>query len=71
MVEDALASNGPHIRHLHALDLRFILGAKQSDHTFLFDWVAASERTTEASFSDEKGFRHRFRYLNVTSTASR
>jgi hypothetical protein len=31
----------------------------------LFDWVAASEQTAEASFSDEKGFRHRFRYLNV------
>ena len=41
-----------------------MLGAKQSDHTFLFDWVAASERTAEASFSDAKGFRHRFRYLN-------
>ena len=26
VVEDALASNGPHIRHLHALNLRFILG---------------------------------------------
>lgn len=64
VVEDALASNGPHIRHLQALDLRFILGAKQSDHAFLFDWVAASEHTTEASFSEENGFRHRFRYLN-------
>jgi hypothetical protein len=65
VVEEALAANGPHIRHLQALDLPFILGAKQSDHTFLFDWVAASEQTAEASFSDEKGFRHRFRYLNV------
>ena len=37
VVEDALASNAPHIRHRQALDLRFILGAKQSDHTFLFD----------------------------------
>jgi hypothetical protein len=35
-----------------------MLGAKQSDHTFLFDWVAASERTTEASFSEENGFRN-------------
>jgi hypothetical protein len=30
VVEDALASNAPHVRHLQALDLRFILGAKQS-----------------------------------------
>ena len=64
VVEDGLASNGPHIRHLQALDLRFILGAKASDHTFLFDWVAATEQTREVSVSDEDGYRHRFRYLN-------
>jgi hypothetical protein len=64
VVEDALASNGPHIRHLQALDLRFILGAKPSDHTFLFDWVAASTHTTEVTLTDERGWRHRFRYLN-------
>ncbi len=28
VVEDALASNGPHIRHLQALDLRFIIQGK-------------------------------------------
>jgi len=64
VVEDALASNAPHIRHLQALDLRFILGAKQSDHTFLFDWVEATAQTTEVTLADEAGFRHRFRYLN-------
>lgn len=64
VVEDALASNGPHIRHLQALDLRFILGVKQGDHPVLFDWVAASEHTTETTFSENNGFRHRFRYLN-------
>lgn len=64
VVEDALASNAPHIRHLQALELRFILGAKQSDHQFLFAWVDATEQTAEASFSDAHGCRHRFRYLN-------
>lgn len=64
VVEDGLASNGPHIRHLQGLDLRFILGAKPSDHRFLFDWVAASAQTREVNFSDEAGYRHRFRYLN-------
>ncbi len=64
VVEDGLASNAPHIRQLQALDLRFILGAKQSDHTLLFDWVAATPETAEATFTNEKGFRHRFRYLN-------
>jgi hypothetical protein len=64
VIEDALASNAPHIRHLQALGLRFILGAKQSDHGFLFDWVETSEQTSETTFTDESGARHRFRYLN-------
>ena len=64
VIEDALASNAPHIRHLQAHDLRFILGAKQSDHAFLFDWVETSEQTTETTVTDEQGVRHRFRYLN-------
>lgn len=32
VVEDAMASNGPHIRELQRLDLHFILGAKPGDH---------------------------------------
>ena len=32
VVVDALASNGPHIKHLKGLGLRFILGAKRADH---------------------------------------
>jgi hypothetical protein len=32
----ALASNGPHIRELQRLNLRFILGAKLGDHATLF-----------------------------------
>ncbi len=36
VVEDGLASNGPHIKHLKELNLRFILGAKPGDHKFLF-----------------------------------
>ena len=35
LVEDGLASNGPHF--LKGLDLR--LGAKPGDHKFLFEWV--------------------------------
>ena len=64
VIEDALASNGPHIHLLKELDLRFILGAKPSDHTVLFDWVGASERTTEVTLTEEGGYRHRLRYLN-------
>lgn len=64
VIEDGLAANAPHIRHLQALDLRFILGAKPGDHTFLFDWVAATAQTAEATITGQQGFRHRFRYLN-------
>jgi hypothetical protein len=64
VVEDGLASNAPHIRHLQALDLRFILGAKSSDHTFLFDWVERTAQTAETTITDRQGVRHRFRYLN-------
>lgn len=63
VVDDALASNGPHLRLLKAQSQRYIVGAKQLDHKFLFDWVdqAAAEALT---LTDEQGIEHRFRYLN-------
>ncbi|VFM95324.1 MAG: hypothetical protein BECKG1743F_GA0114225_100577 [Candidatus Kentron sp. G] len=64
VVEDALASNAPHIRLLQDLDLRFILGAKPAEHKFLFDWVENCADTAEYEFTDEQGYHHRFRYLN-------
>ena len=64
VIEDALASNAPHIRLLQELDYRFILGAKQADHAFLFDWVENTPGTEEVEYSDEQGVTHRFRYLN-------
>jgi hypothetical protein len=64
VVEDGLVSNGPHIRQLKALDLRFILGVKPDDHKFLFDWVNTASATAEYTVTDEKGVTHRFRYLN-------
>ena len=37
--EDALSSNTPHIEELEAHNLHYILGAKQGDHKFLFQYV--------------------------------
>ncbi len=37
VVEDGLASNGPHIRELIDLNMHFLLGVKPGDHGFLFD----------------------------------
>lgn len=64
VVEDGLASNGPHIRHLQALNLRFLLGAKVSDHQYLFDWVDSAKQTQHYEYTDASGTYHRFRFLN-------
>lgn len=42
VVEDGLASNGPHVRDLMDYDMHFILGAKPGDHGFLFQQVEAA-----------------------------
>jgi hypothetical protein len=63
VIEDGLASNGPHIQLLTSLDMRFILGAKPKDHTFLFDWVENS--TVQGhELIDDKGHHHRFKFIN-------
>ena len=69
VVEDGLASNEPHIKQLKQLDMRFILGAKRSDHKALFEWVEATERLNasavkQVEHTDEQGVHHRIRYLN-------
>lgn len=63
VVEDGLASNAPHILLLKELNMRFILGAKPTDHTFLFDWVSKS-RYTEYEETDKHGTKHRYRFIN-------
>ena len=70
VVEDGLASNGPHIKHLQSLGMRFILGAKRADHTALFEWVEHTERLEAPAVgtmehTDKHGVLHRFRYLNA------
>ena len=44
IVEDGLASNGPHIRLLKQLRFHFILGAKPDDHQHLFSEVERASR---------------------------
>ena len=64
VVEDGLASNGPHIKLLKSLNYSFILGAKESDHGFLFDWVEPTKETRTVEQTDELGVHRRFRYVN-------
>ena len=48
MVEDGLASNGPHVRLLKELGMSFVLGAKPGDHKALFAWVDELESAPPA-----------------------
>ena len=66
IVEDALSSNAPHIRELKRHNMSYILGVKESDHAFLFNYVrqAEAEGLVEHYEVKEKGVIHRFRFLN-------
>lgn len=65
IVEDGLASNGPHINLLEEKDFRFILGAKPGDHDLLFNWFEASETKETWERRDRKtGTVHRFEWDN-------
>jgi hypothetical protein len=46
--EDALSSNAPHIEDLEEHDLRYILGVKEGDHKFLFQFVDQAVENGEA-----------------------
>ena len=55
--EDALASNAPHIDDLEKHNLRYILGVKEGDHKFLFEFVDKAIETgaaIELVIADEK-----------------
>jgi len=69
VVEDGLASNGPHIRDLINHGCHFILGAKDGDHIHLFNHVADAveeKRTVEFDFVDPDNpkIHHFFRFIN-------
>jgi hypothetical protein len=44
VIEDGLASNGPHLRDLLDHRMHFLLGVKAGDHAFLFEQVEAARR---------------------------
>ncbi len=67
VLEDALAANAPHIRHLISNDLRFILGAKEKGNKYLFKQADSRADTEEVEMEGENGIRHRFRYVNNVS----
>ena len=46
--EDSLSSNAPHIEDLEKHNLRYILGVKEGDHKFLFQFVDQAVESGEA-----------------------
>ena len=66
ITEDGLSSNAPHIKVLKENNFRFILGVKEGDHAYLFNYVNVAHKTGQTTSYQykEKGIIHRFRYLN-------
>jgi hypothetical protein len=68
VTEDSLSSNAPHIQFLQDHNLHYILGVKEGDHAYLFEYVAAAEQAGRVTYDDrddpETGLRHRFRFVS-------
>ncbi|MCB2147527.1 MAG: hypothetical protein KQI81_13710 [Deltaproteobacteria bacterium] len=64
---DGLYSKQPFVDVLKAARMSFILVAKPTDHTVLFEWVNELDGLGQCEylqFSDEKGRRHVYRWVN-------
>jgi hypothetical protein len=67
VLEDSLASNGPHVILLNSLDFRFILGVKPGDHAALFDQVDrryARGEVEEFEGEGPEGIKFGYRYTS-------
>ena len=69
--EDSLSSNAPHIRDLERYNCHYILGVKEGDHKFLFQYVdqaVEDGKAVEFSLPDErsKDVTHHFRIVYDT-----
>lgn len=62
VTEDALGSNGPHIRLLQELDMRFILVVKPDGNKSLFEFLNGT-KPQECIYSDEK-FTYKIQFIN-------
>ncbi len=64
VLQDALASNAPHIKFLEGHKLQYILGAKPKGHKFLFQYMKDSSEVQHVEIKDVDGTLHRFEFLN-------
>ena len=61
IVEDALASNYPHLSLLDSLSMDYIIGVKPGDHGYLFDWIKALP-SQQHTITDDKETHHDFHF---------
>ena len=59
VVEDALAANYPHLSLLDSLNMSYIIGVKEGDHAYLFDWIRDLKPIIHQQ-TDEDGTQHEF-----------
>lgn len=66
IIEDSLASNGPHLKEIKKYGYSYIIGAKPGDHKFLFGQADALRQTgsIQKMEIDQDGILHRFEYAN-------
>lgn len=66
VVQDALAANGPNIKELKKHKMRFVIGVKPGDHTYLFDQVEKKKTDGQSKTFEitEEGITHRFHFVN-------
>ena len=64
VIEDGLASNAPHLRMLEDNNMKYIIGAKEGDHQYLFEQVNESAEAKYYEVREKDGTLHQFRYLN-------
>jgi hypothetical protein len=67
IIEDGLASNAPHLRMLEDNHMKYIIGAKEGDHQYLFKEVNNSTEVKYYEVRDKDGIQHQFQYLNDVS----
>jgi hypothetical protein len=63
VVEDALASNTPHIKELQHYNLRFIIGIKPGSHAWLYE-LLNNTSTEKHETIDTAGTHHTFHFIN-------
>ncbi len=63
IVEDGLAANYSHLSLLDSLKMNYVIGVKQGDHAYLFDWIKDLKPSLHEQ-EDEDGTQHKFRYYH-------